>query len=100
MRFKKGVKINGAKPEIVLCIMVCDSVYKKYGKELVITSVTDGKHSSGSLHYPGFAIDTRTRVFTKEELPLVKKDLQDALTDEFDVVLEKDHFHIEFQPKS
>jgi hypothetical protein len=45
------------------------------------------------------AFDLRTRDTPIKILPLIKKDLQEALTDEFDVVLEKDHFHIEFQPK-
>lgn len=100
MKFKKSVKINGIKPEIVIAINVVAEVYKAHGKELVVTSVTDGKHSSGSLHYIGHAFDARTFIFEAYELELVKKDIREALTDEFDVVLEEDHFHIEFQPKS
>jgi hypothetical protein len=99
MKFKAGVKINGIKPELTLGIIVAEGVYKNHGQELVVTSVTDSKHSRTSLHYVGFAFDLRTRDTPIKILPLIKKDLQEALTDEFDVVLEKDHFHIEFQPK-
>jgi len=99
MQFKDGVKINGIKPELTLAIIIADGVYKDHNYSLVITSVTDSKHSRTSLHYVGFAFDLRIRNIPKKELLLIQKDLQDALTDEFDVVLEKDHFHIEFQPK-
>jgi len=99
MKFKDGVKINGIKPELTIGIIIANSVYKDHNYDLVITSVTDGKHSRTSLHYVGFAFDTRTRNVSKIDLPLIQKDLQEALADEFDVVLEKDHFHIEFQPK-
>ena len=80
-------------------IFVCEGVYEAYGYEMTVTSVTDGTHSRASLHYVGFAFDLRTRHIPLDELPLIQKDLQEALTDEFDVVLESNHFHIEFQPK-
>ena len=102
MIFKNGVKINGVKPEIALALIACNEVFKDHGKEMVVTSVMDGKHSPTSLHYVGFAFDLRGSVdwgYTEAELESIKKDLKEALTDEFDVVLEKDHFHIEFQPK-
>jgi len=99
MKFKDGVKINGIKPELTLAIIIADGVYKDHNYSLVITSVTDSKHSRTSLHYVGFAFDLRTRNVSKIDLPLIQKDLQEALTDEFIVILEKDHFHIAFRPK-
>lgn len=99
MTFKAGVKINGIKPECILGLLVCEKVYKDYGQEMVITSVTDSKHNWGSLHYMGFAFDLRTKEFMIDDLERIRKSLDKALTYEFDVVLERDHFHIEFQPK-
>ena len=99
MIFKKGVKINGVKPEVVMALIVCERIYDAFKAECVVTSIMDGKHSSGSLHYVGFAFDLRTRTFSNPDLVLIHKALKANLTDEFDVVLEKDHFHIEFQPK-
>ena len=98
--FKAGVKINGIAPECALAIMVCKGIIEGYGGEIVVTSVTDGKHSRGSLHYIGHAFDLRTRDFIIKDLERIRQSIADALTDEFDVVLETDHFHIEFQPKS
>lgn len=99
MQLKKNVKLNGIKPEIMVAIMIANEVYQKNDSELIITSICDGKHGTGSLHYAGLGFDCRTR-----HLPLGKdKDIVHALklrlTDEFDVVLEPTHIHIEFQPK-
>jgi hypothetical protein len=70
-----------------------------YGYECVVTSVVDGKHSHGSLHYAGYAMDLRTRHLTPTDQSLIVSALKKALTDEFDIVLEENHIHIEYQPK-
>jgi hypothetical protein len=99
MKLKPGVMVAGVQPEIMLGIMAAHTVYEGLGVELVITSVLDGKHSSRSLHYKGQAIDIRTREMThntaKRACELIKK----ALPDDFDVVLEKDHIHLEYDVK-
>lgn len=99
MKFKKGVTLNGAKPELIAGLMVADVIYNKFGEELVVTSVTDGKHSPTSLHYVGYAADLRTNYFNDVEQEMVVNEMKTWLTDEFDVVLEKTHIHLEFQPK-
>lgn len=99
MVLKDGVKLNGVKSVIVTAMLIVDSVYAKYGKELVVTSVMDGKHMVGSKHYDGEAFDCRIWYFETHELESVRKDIVEALSDEFDVVLEKTHYHIEFDPK-
>jgi len=99
MRFKAGVKIEGAKPELILGLMVADRVYSIHGQELVITSCIEGVHKKGSLHYKGYAADLRTRYFTEATLQSVVFDLRTYLTDEFDIVLEFNHIHLEFDPK-
>ena len=101
LSFKEGVKITGVRSEIVLAIQVAYSVYMEYEEECVITSVVEGKHSRGSLHYSGAAFDIRTRTILKDfDKEAIKEDIRYALTDEFDVVLEATHIHVEFQPKS
>lgn len=99
MKLKHSVRLQGLQPQILLAVMVADDVYKKYGKELVITSVNDSRHGKNSIHYRGNAIDTRTRYFSYDEKIAVYKEIKERLTVDFDVVLEKDHIHIEFDPK-
>lgn len=99
MKLKKGVKINGIKPEMVTALIVADNVWQDFGEELVVTSCTDSIHSLASLHYVGYAVDLRIKYFDKDEKIEIAQALRDALTDEFDVVLESTHIHLEFQPK-
>ena len=60
MRIKPGVRIHGIRPEIVLAILVAHDLWLESGEDLIITSVIEGRHSSGSLHYVGAAFDLRT----------------------------------------
>jgi hypothetical protein len=100
MKIKPGAKIRGIQPEMVLAFNIVDEVYKKYGSECIITECTGGDHGRGSLHFVGFGGDVRTRMFSAPELDCIELDLRNALGSEFDVVLESNHFHIEFQPKT
>ena len=110
MIFKHGVKLQGMGPEIVMGALVADTVWKEHGRPegVTITSIVDGKHSKRSLHYVGNskvnkfgnAIDLRTRYFNRDKQIEITADLKSKLTDEFDVVLEKDHIHLEFDPKT
>jgi hypothetical protein len=98
MRLKLGARIRGLRTEILFAICVADKVYLRYTAEAVITSGVDGKHSRGSIHYMGGAIDLRTRNVKGRE-QIIRDDIADRLGADFDVVLEKDHIHIEYQPK-
>lgn len=92
MKIKDGVQMRAMSAQIALAICVADRLL---GGELVLTSVTDGVHSSGSLHYVGQAFDMRLPF----KAAIFVEQLKEALGAEFDVVLEKDHIHVEFQPK-
>ncbi len=100
MILKKGVKLLGMTPQIALAIGVVDSVYREHGKDLVVTSVTDGRHGSGSLHYKGLALDCRTRFFDRETALIVTDQCKKRLGGEFDIVLEDDHLHVEWDPQT
>lgn len=94
---KEGVRVHGLKPELVLALMVAEQVFANHGSDLIITSVVDGKHSRESIHYIGMAVDLRIwHLGSPEE---ATNDLQKALGEDFDVVLESDHIHLEYQPK-
>jgi len=100
MRLKDGVSVNGLKPECIIALSICNEVYKNYGIDMVITSGTEGKHGTNSLHYVGFAFDLRiNNIQYASDVDLIYKDIRDALTVEYDVILESDHMHIEYQIK-
>jgi len=99
MRLKKGVKINGIRSELVLALNIINSIYEAYNSELVITSVVEGKHMPKSLHYVGFAVDLRPPE-NDDVRDLVFEEIKDSLKEDFDVLEEGNHFHIEYQPKS
>lgn len=63
------------------------------GEDIFVTSIRDGNHWFGSLHYIGQAFDVR---------PLYNVTLQqikEKLGTDFDVVNEGNHWHIEYDPK-
>lgn len=98
---KSGVKLEGVKPETVLGIIIAATVFASHGYLFTLTSVTDGKEwrSAESLHPFGYAFDCRIWDVPKKKLEPLCAALKNALGPEFDVVLEKDHIHIEFDPR-
>ncbi len=100
LRIKHGVSMNGIKPEMVMGINIAHGYFESMGiREMVVTSIVDGRHGSGSLHYVGYAADVRIWAIESDGLAEFTEGLAEELGEEFDVVLEKDHIHIEFQPK-
>lgn len=68
-------------------------LYTNHKLNLFITSICEGTHSAGSLHYNGNAFDFRKHV------KITKKDIKFVLGKQFDVVIESNHIHVEFDPK-
>lgn len=64
----------------------------------VITSRWDGTHMEGSLHYEGQALDFRTRDLTAGQIHIWVALVEESLGEHWDVLLEKDHLHVEFDP--
>jgi len=99
IKIKTGAEVNGLRTEMLLAITVADTLYTKHNVDCVITEGTGGKHGIGSLHYVGLAVDLRTRDMDVDTQVKVRQELQEALGRQYDVLREKDHMHIEFQPK-
>jgi len=106
LELKAGVMLKdalgekGIQPEMVLGALVVYSVFNEEGFTCTITSCMDGVHKQGSLHYKGQALDFRTRHVVDEEALLdIVQAIKFALGEEFDVVLEEDHLHVEYDPK-
>lgn len=99
LRVKDGVKLYGLQPEMLWAIDRINECYDRIGKDCTITSGRGDRHSSKSRHYPGHAVDARTRHLTEAEKLEVKVDIQETLGPQFDVILESTHLHVEFDPK-
>lgn len=70
------------------------------GKGVTITAGLDGKHMEGSKHYLGNAIDIRKWLYTADEITALLDNLRHELGTSYDIVEEKTHIHIEFDPKT
>ncbi len=84
---------------MAIAAAVADSVYTELGVNCVITSGRDSKHGDGSLHYLGHALDLRIRNMTAKQVVEAHIQLANRLGAQYDVVLESNHIHVEFDPK-
>ncbi len=99
MKFKLGVEMNDMSVAIWYARAVVERVTRNVcGRGAIITSGRDGKHSANSLHYSGNALDLRTRDLRDDQKQRYRKVLADELGPDFDVVLEKSHIHLEYDP--
>jgi hypothetical protein len=85
-------------PQIFHAITVAAMVYAVAKTPLVVTSLMDGKHSQRSLHYKGLAVDLRIWNLNAPVEQVVTA-LRSALGEDYDVVLESDHIHVEYDPE-
>ena len=100
VEFKDGVSVDGIKKETITLIAILNYYFVIYiNKPLVITSCTDGKHMKGSKHYSGYAIDIRTRHLDELEINGLIGWFKYNHDKKYDIVVEKDHIHVEYDPK-
>ena len=96
MLIKAGVDISRLRPEIRKKLTKIASIIWACSEgEMVITSTYEGTHSEGSLHYANLAVDIRR---SREKI-LSFHEIVRELGDDYDVILETDHMHIEYDPK-
>jgi len=96
MLIKAGVDISRLRPEIRKKLNeIARRVWSIEKEELIITSTYEGSHSEGSLHYADLAVDIRRH----KNGHVLRQELRDKLGMDYDVVLEADHIHIEYDPK-
>ena len=75
-------------------------IYREYGLTPTLTSANDSKHMAGSLHYTNHAWDLRIwGLRDVEEVATKLRNLLNAKAHDYDVVVEGDHRHIEYDPK-
>jgi len=95
-----GADNTGLKTEALLGLMVVSFYFMERGWPCRQTSGLEGKHGRNSLHFAGLAFDIGKSGVPGVFLSKVRDDLATRLGDQFDVVEEGDHWHIEFQPES
>ena len=104
VKLKDGASLENVSWRMFWAAIVADGIFRTNGAEAVITSGADGKHSDASKHYAennpsGMveALDFRTRNIIYPER--VANELRQKLGPNYDVVLETDHIHVEYDPK-
>jgi len=97
MLIKAGVDISRLNREIRRSLPWAESVYDQYSKRFVITSTYEGNHGAGSLHYGNDAYDLELPVKNGKR---IYQGIKDTFPESFDVVLESDHIHVEYDPKA
>ena len=96
---KNTTRLFNLQPQTAIGIVVCANFFDEIGKHCIVTSAWDSQHRPGSLHYVGCAFDLRTRHLDDIEASAVADEIRNRLGRDFDVVLESDHIHVEWQPK-
>jgi hypothetical protein len=101
---KPGTKLTGMQAPLLFGLLLAEQAFASVGQDLIITSLNDGQHKTGSFHYRGLAADLRIKHVPEGKRPVVLARLGDALGPEWDVLWEgrgtpNEHLHIEYDPK-
>jgi hypothetical protein len=100
-------KMHTMSPQIGFAIETLRELASEDQVTVEVTSISDGVHGLKSWHYRGFAFDfTVPNDFTGQDGrqlgPYTRKvagQLRTELGPDFDVVIEADHVHVEYDPK-
>jgi hypothetical protein len=97
MLLKLGVDISRLERPIRRILGNIDSLFISItGEESIITSTYEGNHSPSSLHYGNLAVDFR---LPKKRADDLISAIRSHLPKDYDIILESDHIHIEYDPK-
>lgn len=94
MWIKAGVDISRLNREIRRGLQKTDTFVQELGRELYVSSTFEGNHGAGSLHYANDAFDFSRPVLAMESVVQLRVELGP----DFDVVVEPDHVHLEYDP--
>ena len=87
------------RPKSLTIMAAAANVAELLGLSLTVTSGEDGQHMAGSRHYTGDAIDIRRRNLAAGQVEQVMGGLKERLGAGYDVVLERTHIHVEYDPR-
>ncbi len=99
---KEGVDLTTLQPEAQSALDAATNVFAEFGLKPTVTST--GEEAEGRLtnskHFSGQAFDLRISDIPKSKLNGIVEALKLALGKDHDVVLKKDHIHVEFDRKA
>lgn len=95
MMVKKGISICGLRPELLFGMMIANEVFENMDELLVITEVVARRSQTWSYHPAGFAFDCRLP--EEENVDVLGAVLRESLGEEWDVVVENNHIHVEYE---
>ena len=103
MKIKAGVLLKNLQPQMALAAVVIDSVFRRAGYDATITSAADGNHKGKPVagdtvdpHYAGKALDIRTQDVKDEDIVSLVAALKLCLGEEFVVIFEGSHIHMQW----
>jgi len=96
MLLKAGVDISRLERNTRRSLNKVAYIFSDETEYFIITSTYEGNHSEGSLHYAHQAYDVRV---PDQSIMRILARIKAVLTDDFDVVMEREHYHIEYDPK-
>lgn len=99
IQYKKSANKNALEPVMMLALSRVEKIYNEFGYSAVVTSTNDSFHKKGSLHYVGLAVDIRIRHIQQDLVQEINRLIKEKLTsysNSFQVILEPDHIHIEY----
>ena len=104
LQFSYSFTSLGLKPEIVCTFTILNQLSEEYELDFILTSGIDRNHMRNSLHYAGMAVDFTwagyDRAIGKNRGSYIASRLKARLGTNYDVCVENDHIHIEFQQKT
>lgn len=99
VEIKDGVRFRKFTPQFASFILAVCRTWDLHFPVVtpVITSANDGKHMTNSLHYKDLAWDLRTNnIPDAGKVEEIARTLRIDLGSDWDIVVEKDHLHCEF----
>lgn len=98
----ESVKVEKLKDVIKTKLLGLANICKTIEGEKYMMTITSGheltsRHMKESKHYTGEAIDIRK--FDMKNTKIVLEEIREYLGNDYDVVEEKTHIHIEYDPK-
>jgi len=94
-----GASVRGLGAEMAIAWTIIMAIFERHGVTARLSSGVDGEHMRGSSHYRGHAIDISKRDVPSQAHAQLGQAMSAALGDEFDVIEESTHWHIQFKPK-